>query len=81
MRLERKRSRSSSGRVNAAVLPDPVTAEPTTSRPRRASGMQAAWMGVGVVYPRVEQALRSGRERPRFANVLAEKVVVAGAAE
>ena len=49
MRFERKSSRSSIGSANAAVLPEPVIAEPTMSRPASASGTHAAWMGVGAV--------------------------------
>jgi hypothetical protein len=41
-------SRSSSGSMNAAVFPEPVLAEPHTSRPPIASGTTADWMGVGV---------------------------------
>jgi hypothetical protein len=37
----------SSGSENAAVLPEPVWAEPTTSRPSRMAGMAADWMGWG----------------------------------
>jgi hypothetical protein len=40
--------RCSSGRENAAVLPEPVCAEPRTSRPCRIAGMAAAWMAVGA---------------------------------
>ena len=35
------------GTRKAAVLPVPVCAWPMTSRPARASGIKAAWMGVG----------------------------------
>ena len=37
------------GSRNAAVLPVPVWAWPITSRPARASGIKAAWIGVGSV--------------------------------
>ena len=40
-------SACSIGSTNAAVLPEPVSAEPSTSRPASAGRMQAAWMGVG----------------------------------
>jgi len=36
------------GRANAAVLPVPVWAMPTTSRPPRRTGMVAAWIAEGV---------------------------------
>ena len=39
--------RSRHGNINAAVLPDPVTARPQISLPVSASGTTAAWMGVG----------------------------------
>lgn len=40
-------SRCSSGSENAAVLPEPVWAEPRRSRPCRIAGMAAAWIAVG----------------------------------
>ena len=40
---------SSIGKVNPAVLPVPVCAQPSTSRPIRTNGIACAWMGVGVV--------------------------------
>ena len=36
------------GSANAAVLPVPVCARPTTSRPASSGGMVAAWIGEGV---------------------------------
>jgi len=44
-------SRSAIGMVKAAVLPEPVSASPTRSEPVRATGMTAAWMGVGCSKP------------------------------
>mmetsp|Transcript_23973 Transcript_23973/g.58755 ORF Transcript_23973/g.58755 Transcript_23973/m.58755 type:complete len:252 (-) Transcript_23973:251-1006(-) len=41
--------RSRHGSMNAAVLPDPVTARPQMSRPVRARGTTAAWIGVGAL--------------------------------
>ena len=41
--------RLSTGSANAAVLPVPVWAPPSTSAPDSTSGMAWAWMGVGVV--------------------------------
>ena len=38
----------SSGRPNAAVLPVPVWATPSRSRPASSAGMAPDWMGVGV---------------------------------
>ena len=43
------RSRATSDRPKASVLPDPVGARPATSRPARASGMTADWIGNGSV--------------------------------
>ncbi len=40
--------RSIMGRVKAAVLPVPVWAMPRMSRPASATGMDCAWIGVGV---------------------------------
>ena len=37
--------------ANAAVLPVPVCARPTTSEPAIIAGMVAAWMADGVSYP------------------------------
>ena len=39
---------SSMGRVNPAVLPVPVWAQPSRSRPIRIQGMAWRWIGVGV---------------------------------
>ena len=33
--------------MNARVLPDPVSATPTVSRPDAAMGQHTAWIGVG----------------------------------
>ena len=41
-------SRASAGRAKAAVLPVPVWAWPSTSRPASSGGMVAAWIGLGV---------------------------------
>jgi hypothetical protein len=38
----------STGSANAAVLPVPVWAWPSTSRPSSIAGMVAAWIGDGV---------------------------------
>lgn len=47
------RSLSSIGSINAAVLPVPVAAHAHKSRPARASGIQAAWIGVGSMNPQL----------------------------
>ena len=47
--LARPEARMSSiGRVKPAVLPVPVWAQPSTSRPISTMGMAASWIGVGV---------------------------------
>jgi hypothetical protein len=40
-------SRAAIGSANAAVLPVPVCAMPTTSRPSSSAGIVAAWIGDG----------------------------------
>ena len=42
-------SMSSIGSVKPAVLPVPVCATPSTSRPISTNGIACAWIGVGVV--------------------------------
>jgi hypothetical protein len=51
------------GMRKAAVFPEPVTALPRISRPSRASGMDLAWIGVGVERFNAVNARRRGRER------------------
>ena len=57
--------RSSDGSTKAAVLPVPVWAMPSRSRPERTVGMACAWIGVGVRVilrrERVEQGLARAR--------------------
>ena len=53
--------RASIGRPNASVLPEPVCARPRTSRPARASGRVAAWIGRGVLMPRAVRAADQDR--------------------
>ena len=53
-------SRAISGRPNASVLPAPVAARPSRSRPASTSGMIAAWIGNGSVMP-AGRARRSAR--------------------
>jgi hypothetical protein len=61
-------SLSRMGRAKAAVLPVPVCAWPTTSRPPRSSGMVFCWMGEGASYPTPEIAQSSGSPRPNWSN-------------
>lgn len=56
-------SRSNMGMMNAAVFPDPVTAFPTTSLPNSATGIVAAWIGVGAWNPSEVIDLMIGLER------------------
>jgi len=39
------------GRAKARVLPEPVKATPTMSRPDRMTGRPCSWMGVGRLMP------------------------------
>ncbi len=57
-------SASRMGSTNAAVLPVPVGAQASTSRPASTWGMTSAWMGVGTVYPSATSAWTTLRERP-----------------
>ncbi len=62
-------SRASRGRPKARVLPEPVSARPSTSRPASASGSARAWMAKGAVMPCSPSAATSGPGRPSSANV------------
>ena len=52
----------------AAVLPVPVLAWPITSKPSRASGISAAWIGDGMTYRMRPRARSMGFESPMEAN-------------
>ena len=64
-------SRDSSARPKASVLPEPVWPRPSRSRPARASGRVAAWIGNGAVKPcaasAAHDAARAGRARRTWA--------------
>src|SRR6478735_1950456 len=60
---------ASSGRPNAAVLPVPVWATPTMSRPLSRAGTACAWMAEGVVKPRSAIAAWSAGGRPSSSKV------------
>ena len=62
------RNRATSGRPKASVLPDPVGARPATSRPARASGMTADWMGNGSVIAAASRQAHRSAGTPRSAN-------------
>eukprot|EP00962_Isochrysis_galbana_P033791 scaffold11371_cov112-Isochrysis_galbana.AAC.3 len=57
-------SACSTGSANAAVFPEPVSAEPTMSRPASVGPMHAAWMGVGSRSPISAQLDTSHGWRP-----------------
>ena len=61
------------GRPKAAVLPVPVCATPSRSRPSSCAGIEAAWIGVGRCRPERASASMSGREIPRSAKVVLVK--------
>ena len=49
------------GRPNASVLPEPVEAMPTRSRPARAMGRHCAWIGEGAEKLRVACSISSDK--------------------
>ncbi len=53
------------GRAKAPVLPVPVWATPSRSRPARSSGMARAWIGVGAVKDSAASARWMGSISPR----------------
>ena len=65
-------SRASIGRPKARVLPEPVCARPSTSRPASASGRARAWMANGCGRcPARASAVTSGPGSPSSAKVAA----------
>ena len=58
----------SAGRANAAVLPVPVAAWPSRSRPASRWGMVSRWIGVGSSYPRSAMVFNNSGRRPRVSN-------------
>ncbi len=62
------RIRTTSGRPKASVLPEPVGARPATSRPARASGMTADWMGNGSVIASASRRAHRSEGTPSSAN-------------
>mmetsp|Transcript_28197 Transcript_28197/g.76105 ORF Transcript_28197/g.76105 Transcript_28197/m.76105 type:complete len:321 (-) Transcript_28197:729-1691(-) len=61
---------TSIGSTKAAVLPLPVLATPSTSRPLRAAGSAWDWMAVGRSYPALEIAAMSCASKPHCWKVL-----------
>jgi len=68
--------RSTSGRTNASVLPDPVRAWPITSCPSRSAGMARAWIGVGRSRPCASRARCRVGCKSKWANDVAPGCVV-----
>ena len=64
-------SRVSSGRPKASVLPDPVWARPSMSRPASASGSARAWIANGSRMSLAARARTSRESRPSEAKVAA----------
>ncbi len=62
-------SLAASGMENPSVFPDPVRPRPRMSRPARASGSVATWIGNGCVIPPLASAAASGAGTPREPNV------------
>src|SRR3954463_5794419 len=67
-RLFDRGSRSIEGSMKAAVLPVPVWAMPSRSRPWRRIGIAFAWIGVASLYSLSASAWRTGCDSPRFSN-------------
>ena len=65
------RIRCRMGSAKAAVLPVPVAACPTRSRPSSRGGIAASWIGVGSSYPRPESARHSSGASMRSAKPVA----------
>ncbi len=63
--------RASIGKPNASVLPPPVCARPSTSRPARTSGIARAWIANGASMPFFDSASTSGFGKPSAVNVVA----------
>ena len=63
-------SRSIIGITKAAVLPVPVCAHPSTSRPASPGGMAWAWMGVGSVNPALAMSRKMASDKPRLLKLL-----------
>ena len=64
----RPASRVIIGRPKARVLPEPVWARPSTSRPARQSASVAAWIGNAVRMSRRSRAVTSSCGRPSLPN-------------
>ena len=63
------------GRAKARVLPEPVKATPTMSRPDRMTGRPCSWMGVGRLMP-----LPSSHDSTAGGNFISAKLGTCGVA-
>ena len=61
------------GIPKAAVLPVPVWAWPTTSRPSRTGEITDSWIGVGAVYPILSRARDTEPDTTKLPNGLTGK--------
>jgi len=61
------------GKANAAVLPDPVSAHPITSRPCNTEGMHFSCTGVGRLKPMAVQARWIHAARPSCVQLLEDR--------
>mmetsp|Transcript_9809 Transcript_9809/g.22873 ORF Transcript_9809/g.22873 Transcript_9809/m.22873 type:complete len:223 (+) Transcript_9809:1922-2590(+) len=75
-----RHSFSSSGTTKASVLPEPVLAAPSTSRPASACGIAARWMSVSRVKPAVPSPASVRCESGRSANLRAHRFAAPSAA-
>ena len=62
------------GKAKATVLPVPVWARPSTSRPNRAGGMASAWIGRGAVNDASETAWSSSGRRSKWSKPALERL-------
>src|SRR4051794_8746708 len=69
--------RPRSGRPKARVLPEPVLALPSTSRPASASSMVSCWIGKGSMMPCSERASTRSEWRPSPAKVAVMRKLLA----
>ena len=69
------------GSAKAAVLPVPVCAQPSRSRPASTCGIAWVWMGVGRSYFSSASVRSSAGDRPRAANCDGETAWAGGGDE
>ena len=66
--------RSTAATPKARVLPEPVGALATMSRPATASGIDASWMGKGASIPRAERRATRAGATPRSLNEMVTRL-------